>query len=312
MGNSSMILCHQGPTITGDAVRARAAGDIVKSYKSTAPVMVCGGPGASCMVPDLIMGASYVNYVPNLKCSLEGGVKVWWFPADFCQSRLGDRLIGGTGSNACTIITLLMAHKIHSLGIQIWGHEDQPLNRQLMSAFAESIIDGNDIHERLMASGPMRNPNLTLPEAMEACRGRFVNLVEWDSTVYHSKMRTTLFDNLHRGIMRWELQGMPPTPGCDLYIVLIADQRSVLLVFQRALNRVTLIDSHSHLQHGAVVAQAGVSQLKELCLWYDDMCWRFYESRPCCYELSYLYFQSPAFPSFNVRRLHYRGANSRW
>lgn len=290
--------------------------------KST-PVLVCTAtdhpepplPEDDRAVDELIMGASYVNYVPTLKCHLEGGIKVWWFPADFCQSRLGDRLIGkpgGTGSNACTIITLLMAHKIHSHGIQIWGHEDQPLNRQLISAFAESIIDGNEIHERLMASGPLRNPNLTLPEAMDSCRGRFNNLVEWDSTVYHSKMRATLFENLHRGIMRWELQGMPPTPGCDLYIVLIADQRSVLIVFQRALNRVSLVDSHSHLQHGAVVAQAGISQLKELCLWYDDMCWRFYESRPSCYELSYLYFQSPAFPAFNIRRLNYRGANPRW
>lgn len=38
--------------------------------------------------------ARYVRYVPDMDCVVEDRVAVWWFPADFCQSRLGDRDIG--------------------------------------------------------------------------------------------------------------------------------------------------------------------------------------------------------------------------
>lgn len=41
----------------------------------------------------------YVNYIPEIRGCREGYVKLWWFPSDFCQSRLGDRQIGSYTNN---------------------------------------------------------------------------------------------------------------------------------------------------------------------------------------------------------------------
>ena len=38
--------------------------------------------------------ARYVDYTPIVYASPDRGVNVWWFPEEFSQSRLGDRVIG--------------------------------------------------------------------------------------------------------------------------------------------------------------------------------------------------------------------------
>jgi hypothetical protein len=38
--------------------------------------------------------AKYVQYTPEVFATQDGGVHVWWFPSEFSQSQLGDRVIG--------------------------------------------------------------------------------------------------------------------------------------------------------------------------------------------------------------------------
>jgi hypothetical protein len=38
--------------------------------------------------------AKYVEYTPTVFAVSERGINVWWFPEEFSQSRLGDRVIG--------------------------------------------------------------------------------------------------------------------------------------------------------------------------------------------------------------------------
>jgi len=54
---------------------------------------------------------------------------------------------------------------------------------------------------------------------------------------------------------------------------------------------VTLIDSHQHLNHGAVIAQTATAKLQNLCSWYYGLLQNCYGAHPECYELSYLYFK---------------------
>lgn len=83
------------------------------------------------------------------------------------------------GSNACTLIAVLLAGKINEFKITIWGYQDQPLSRMLVTSLAESIVDGNEIHEKLMHEGTVLNMDLTVPEALRATKQKYPNLVEW-------------------------------------------------------------------------------------------------------------------------------------
>ena len=79
--------------------------------------------------------------VPQTEIQTErsGHVGVWWFPRDFSQSRYGER---NTGSNACTLIAILVAQKCYEKEIKIWGHDEQPLNKELICALGDSILEG--------------------------------------------------------------------------------------------------------------------------------------------------------------------------
>lgn len=61
----------------------------------------------------------------------------------------------------------------------IWGYQDQPLSRMLVTSLAEAIIDGNEIHEGLIQAGTVQNMDLTVPEALRATKFKYPNLVEW-------------------------------------------------------------------------------------------------------------------------------------
>ncbi|CAG2065941.1 unnamed protein product, partial [Timema podura] len=78
--------------------------------------------------------------LPDLVVEKRGDVCIWWFPRDFSQSRLGDRT---TGSNACTLIVLLISQKCYQGDIQILPREKEPISQRFVAALAESIIEGN-------------------------------------------------------------------------------------------------------------------------------------------------------------------------
>ncbi|GAB6020185.1 hypothetical protein CHUAL_002905 [Chamberlinius hualienensis] len=253
-----------------------------------------------------LFGCRLIKYIPHIKGHMEfDNVKVWWFPQDFCQSRLGDRVIG---SNACTLIDVLLVHRINFNQITIDGHLEGPLSHILISALAESIIDGNEIYETLQKMGELKHPYLTLPEALRYYKWvkdewqlddphsntkptveikELCNFVETNSTI-----REKLFDTCHRGIMNWEVQHSSSLETTsNLFIVIIAAERSLLMVYQRHRRQITLIDSHSHQGHGAVVSQTNILDLNLLCNWFDNMCKTWYGCCPTSFEVSFLHYQ---------------------
>lgn len=84
------------------------------------------------------------------------------------------------GSNACTIIALLMAMNINTSNIRIECLFTSPTKESLAELFAYSIMKGNAIHQDLFKnSSCMQNTNLTLPEAMKAGKSSLGTLKEW-------------------------------------------------------------------------------------------------------------------------------------
>lgn len=92
-------------------------------------------------------------------------------------------------------------------------------------------------------------------------------------------------------------------------MVLIADARTVLFLFQRETNtvihvltlhnlttnyniQVSLFDSHQHtMAQGAFIAIAMLEHLLHLCLWFQGVVKECYNADPKLYELSFLYFE---------------------
>lgn len=101
-----------------------------------------------------------------------------------------------SGSNACTLIAVLLSGKIHEFKIVIWGYPDQPLSRMLVSSLAESIVDGNEIHESLMQQGTVHSMDLTVPEALRATKFKYPNLVEWGDVSTANKIKSSFIQFL--------------------------------------------------------------------------------------------------------------------
>lgn len=56
---------------------------------------------------------------------------------------------------------------------------DKCINPSLILALAESILNGNKLHNTLKEQGALSHPNLTVPEALLYCRAKYFNLKEW-------------------------------------------------------------------------------------------------------------------------------------
>lgn len=75
-----------------------------------------------------------------------------------------------------------------------------------------------------------------------------------------------------------------------LFVVLIAESRSILIVFHSDPKTVTLFDSHSHTADvGSVIVQTNHHNLNELCVWIQKLYNQFYMVEPKCFELSFIH-----------------------
>lgn len=84
------------------------------------------------------------------------------------------------GSNACTIIALLMATNISTSNIRIQCLFTSPTKEHLCQLFSNAIINGNAIHQDLFkTSCSSQNTNLTVPEAMNAGKSSLGTITEW-------------------------------------------------------------------------------------------------------------------------------------
>lgn len=57
-------------------------------------------------------------FYPSYEPKMYGNIIIWWFHRDFSQSRYNYKNVP-SGSNACTIITVLMAAQCHYNNISV-------------------------------------------------------------------------------------------------------------------------------------------------------------------------------------------------
>ncbi|CAH1738846.1 uncharacterized protein LOC114122463 isoform X1 [Aphis gossypii] len=225
----------------------------------------------------------------NFKFVNKHGIHFMWYPATFSQSRLGNT--SSKGSNACTIIALLMATNINTSNIRVNCLFTSPAKNSLTELFTDAILNGNAIHQNLFKnSSSSQNTNLTVPEAMKAGESSLGTMAEWKSSVYFNDIKINLYAEMNRYIIEWYTNPPCCQPN-NLYIILIAHNKAILIVIQLDTNSVLLIDSHQHSSHGALICQSRISKLENLCVWYSKMLCDSAGSNPNAYELSFLYFK---------------------
>lgn len=59
-----------------------------------------------------------IPFYPTYETEVQGHVTIWWFVKDFSQSSFNFKNVS-TGSNACTIITVLLAARCHYEDIKV-------------------------------------------------------------------------------------------------------------------------------------------------------------------------------------------------
>ncbi|WKY06437.1 hypothetical protein Q1695_006548 [Nippostrongylus brasiliensis] len=147
----------------------------------------------------------------------------------------------------------LIVHSMHGGGLQICPP-------RVISCLTNAILDGNILHEEALERRLSDEQNFTIPDAIRACKNAFM---EVDFCTVPGPLSIELPFYLQAVIKSKELSRDP-----RLFFLLIAFERTVLIVYERATSSMTLFDSHMHgHSDGAVIATGHVDNLTDLCEW---------------------------------------------
>ncbi|KAM8720443.1 hypothetical protein ACLKA7_006483 [Drosophila subpalustris] len=217
-------------------------------------------------------------------------VSIWWFPPDFCQSRFGE--YQDSGSNSCTLISLIVADKINKA--LAFSQKVTELPSSAWEVIGNSINDGNKVYHNLISE----SLNINIPDAILAIlphQDIEFQLEEWFYTQVFIDERC--FSSISEQLSRifytslkiyqqpnedWEV----PT---HLFAALIADSRTVIISLDLRTSIAAFVDPHQHgEQSGVVFAQAKLNHLEPLMYWYINMIDEIYASRPNMIEIAFL------------------------
>ncbi|CAH0556929.1 unnamed protein product [Brassicogethes aeneus] len=239
----------------------------------------------------MVSDPSDLPFFPKFETEMkiEDKILIIWFEPHFSQSHYNIKNCT-SGSNACTLIAVLMASKCHHNKIQV-NHPKKPLNYDLVHLFAISMLEGNKIHDHLKINNMLKHINLTVPEAIEFADKFTEGMTEWKSLVYMEPLSTSLYENIRPVYGEW-IKQQKTRRSNNLYIILIADSRTVLFILQEDTDTVTIMDSHQHsASRGSFIGICRTNRLKSLCDWFSHTNIKSFKCDPKLYELSFLYFK---------------------
>lgn len=241
------------------------------------------------------------NYVPCILGNEEehGNVIVWRMPIEISQSRLAGRR---KPSYACTLITLKVAEYIYRNGIVLglnrsgmaessvkkdlcsenMACEDETSDSckqtqlkcspRLISAIVNAILEGNAIHEKQMSKRKLafrclfsKEPEtFTIPQALDACEKTF-------KEIEFTSVRGKLLQNMKNFVLG-PIKSCPLKDHLQIFMVLIVFERSVLLVYEKETDSISVVDTHSHMymqpiKGGALIATSSLSEIDCLIRW---------------------------------------------
>lgn len=174
--------------------------------------------------------------VAPMRPNIHNTVFIWEFPRSISQSTFQGR----SGSNACSIIALLIAHEVHQLNCDL--NRSPALPAVWVTIMCECIQIGNTLYDRSRASLPKRY--LSAAEAAMVAGARLNVSIGQPLPVRVSDphLLSTLSHNL---LQLCEDQFLS-------YALFIINEKTVLLIGIRN-EKLVLVDSHRHGHNGAAV-----------------------------------------------------------
>ncbi|XP_039484886.1 uncharacterized protein LOC120447521 isoform X1 [Drosophila santomea] len=226
-------------------------------------------------------------------------LNIWWFPRDFCQSRFGEYQQSGT--NSCTLISLILADKVAKA--ERFYHRVSDLPLRGWELFGNAINDGNNVYHNVITTNTphSRNLNLNIPDAIAAIRSQHkmnFRLEEWfythmeadpSSPMYNRNVAVQLSRIFQITLQVFQQASVRDNMPTNLFAAIIADSRTVMVTFDFRASIVALFDSHQHGRDaGAVFAQCTLQSMDDLLFWFISMLHNVYSSRPSLFEISFL------------------------
>ena len=184
-----------------------------------------------------------------------GVVTIWNLPIHLSQSTINGRL----WSNACTLISLLIAKSYYMNQALLELKPNQPLSGHWITIIVSGILGGNSVYDSSVPGGKL----LGVLEAVP-----FVALSIGD--VHISEELTVCFvredDANDQSALSHQLRSYFDT-NCDSAAFVILDGKTVTFL-QRG-NDVIVVDSHASAQQntGAIIAKAPKGSLENLLVW---------------------------------------------
>uniref|UniRef100_A0A1I7XK27 Nucleoporin NUP35 n=1 Tax=Heterorhabditis bacteriophora TaxID=37862 RepID=A0A1I7XK27_HETBA len=137
---------------------------------------------------------------------------------------------------------------------------NQPCPTAVMTCVTEAILEGNELHEEAVIARQGRDQNFTIPDAIKACQNTFKEI---DFCSVRGSIQLHLPRYIRTVINNPYLLDEP-----RVYMVMIAFERTVLIVYERTTATLTLFDSHMHgTSEGALIASCRVIDLPRLSEW---------------------------------------------
>ena len=211
------------------------------SQSTIQPTLVLDNTSRSATAP---FGVITGYTVPGLTDILQ-----WTFPADFCQSTLGGR----SGSNACTFIALYFGH--------LYLHWKLPpalhsvLSMEWKSALYKAMKKGNEIHDELFEG---EGVDVAVEDAVEMAGTEcFVQYIGQGLDLIGSDCEDQLAE-----VMEMLSTSTPPS-SCN---VVVTRGRSFLFIVNKD-RSCMIVDSHRHVNVGAVIAYCPSKCTRMLAKW---------------------------------------------
>lgn len=175
------------------------------------------------------------------------GISCWNFPLRISQGNYK----GQNGSNACSLIALLLSYSFHKSAIDL-PHPNSSLAAIITNLVCSCIELGNDIYEQCRATLPQRY--LSIQEAASV-------LEMWFSSTVSGCLPVRLIDQHNLSTISTQLE----KASCAqiVYACLVIEEKSSLFLI--ATDYVLYINTHCHLPSGAIILRAHLRNVLELC-----------------------------------------------
>ena len=254
---------------------------------SYCPDLICcrGGGGVICSCQWCVQHSAYSSGISSSSLSSEETRHQPTGPTVVSQNQRGDvtewvvsvsqsSVAGQSGSNACTIIAVLIAVNFLLPTGWVLPCSRRGLPQPFVGMFKELMVQGNIVHQWLGHS----QQNYSAPEVIQHPGLGFSGVARCGD-----EFQFTSFQQF-----AVELTTIVNTSRTKLAAVLILppDKSMVLLIGE--MGQLVLLESHQHLGAGGIVASAGPHKIKEMVLYIEEMAKRDWGGNPVPFDVSFV------------------------